>query len=91
MVVTELIHNALEHGLSEVGDLLSVEVARVGSLCTVTISDNGSGLPEKFDLEESSNLGLQIANTLTKNELNGTLKLFSNGNLTNGQVTFSID
>ena len=91
LVVTELIHNALEHGLSEVGDLLSVEVARVGRLCTVTISDNGSGLPEKFDLEESSNLGLQIANTLTKNELNGTLKLFSNGNLTNGQVTFSID
>lgn len=91
LVVTELIHNALEHGLSESGNLLIVEVVKSGSSYTITISDNGSGLPKDFNLEQSSNLGLQIANTLTKNELNGTLKLFSKENLTNGQVTFSID
>jgi hypothetical protein len=40
----------------------------------VTISDNGVGLPQDFDLLTSSNLGLQIVRTLTENELQGELK-----------------
>ena len=90
LVVTELIHNAIEHGLSEMGDLLVIEVNKENNRYTVTISDNGAGLPDNFNLEQSSNLGLQIANTLTKNELNGSINLFRNGNLTSGQIIFSV-
>jgi alpha-tubulin suppressor-like RCC1 family protein/two-component sensor histidine kinase len=36
LVVTELIHNSLEHGLSETGDELSVEIAKSGSTYTDT-------------------------------------------------------
>jgi hypothetical protein len=39
------------------------------------VSDNGIGLPEGFDIENSSNLGLQIVRTLTENELKGSIKL----------------
>ena len=88
LVVTELIHNSLEHGLSEVGDKLSVEIVKSGSTYTVAVCDNGAGLPNDFNLEKSANLGLQIANTLTKNELNGSIKLFRDGDLTKGEVTF---
>jgi two-component sensor histidine kinase len=91
LVVTELIHNALEHGLSEVGNLLQVEVKIAENSYSITVSDNGAGLPDNFDIEKSSNLGLQIANTLTKNELNGSIKLFRNKEFTSGQIIFSIN
>ena len=91
LVITELIHNALEHGLSETGNLLQVEVKIEGNQYSVTVSDNGSGLPDNFDIEKSSNLGLQIANTLTKNELNGNIKLFRKDDFTFGQITFALN
>ena len=91
LVITELIHNALEHGLSETGNLLQVEVKIEGNQYSVTVSDNGSGLPDNFDIEKSSNLGLQIVNTLTKNELNGNIKLFRKDDFTFGQITFALN
>jgi two-component sensor histidine kinase len=91
LVITELIHNSFEHGLLDSGDLLMVEVSNKNKNYTVTVADNGAGLPANFNLEQSSNLGLQIANTLTKNELNGTLKLFSENNFTKGQINFTTD
>lgn len=88
LVVTELIHNALEHGLSDSGESLTVEINNDGNLYTVAVCDDGSGLPSDFNLEKSANLGLQIANTLTKNELNGSIKLFRDGPLTRGEIRF---
>lgn len=90
LVVTELIHNALEHGLSEVGDKLSVEVIKNNSSYVIRICDNGSGLPDDFTFEKSSNLGLQIANTLTKNELNGSIDLIRANGITTGEITFNV-
>ena len=75
LVITELIHNSLEHGLENSGDSLAVEIAHSESECVVVVSDNGIGLPEGFDIENSSNLGLQIVRTLTENELKGSIKL----------------
>jgi two-component sensor histidine kinase len=89
LVITELIHNALEHGLSDSGDLLSVEIVKKETSYKVTVIDNGAGLPAEFNLEKSANLGLQIANTLTKNELQGSIKLFRENGLTRGEITFN--
>ena len=89
LVITELIHNALEHGLSDSGDLLSVEIVKKDTSYKVTVIDNGAGLPAEFNLEKSANLGLQIANTLTKNELQGSIKLFRENGLTRGEITFN--
>ena len=77
LVVTELIHNSLEHGLAESGTQLRIELQRYSNEGIVTISDDGVGLPENFDLTTSSNLGLQIVRTLTENELKGELQLTS--------------
>jgi len=77
LVVTELMHNALEHGLAERGSTLSIKLARYSNECVITIVDDGIGLPEGFNLATSSNLGLQIVRTLTENELKGVLKLTS--------------
>lgn len=90
LVITELIHNSLEHGLESAGDSLSVEVMRSDVECQVIVSDNGVGLPAGFDIEGSSNLGLQIVRTLTENELKGSIKLTRVGEATKAQLTFPI-
>jgi two-component sensor histidine kinase len=91
LVITELIHNALEHGLSETGDQLTVEISKNGNQYLVSVCDNGSGLPKEFNIEKSANLGLQIANTLTKNELNGSINLARVENLTRGDISFKVN
>ena len=90
LVVTELMHNALEHGLAESGTRLTISLQRYSNEGLVTISDDGVGLPEGFDLTTSSNLGLQIVRTLTENELKGELKLESTNNGTQATLRFPL-
>jgi two-component system, sensor histidine kinase PdtaS len=79
LVLTELMQNALQHGLSEpsraVPGCLQVSAVREPGRLTVTVSDNGVGLPPDFDLGASSSLGLQIVSTLVLTELGGTLEV----------------
>jgi len=75
LVITELIHNALEHGLADSGENLRVEIVRSTKNCEVKIIDDGAGLPTDFNWDQSSNLGLQIVKTLTENELKGSIQL----------------
>lgn len=88
LVITELIHNALEHGLAEEGLALGIHVSSNGSELSVTISDDGVGFPEGFDISTSPNLGLQIVRTLTENELRGTLSLITDAQETRAVLTF---
>ena len=90
LVITELIHNSLEHGLAETGDTLRAEISRTADSCTISIIDNGGGLPEDFEWEQSSNLGLQIVLTLTENELKGTISLTRVGDQTWATLNFPI-
>ena len=88
LVITELIHNALEHGLAEEGLVLGIHVSSSTSEFSVTISDDGVGFPEGFDISTSPNLGLQIVRTLTENELRGNLQLISDDKETRAVLTF---
>ncbi len=88
LVITELIHNALEHGLAEEGLALGIHVSSTGSELSVTISDDGVGFPEGFDMSTAANLGLQIVRTLTENELRGTLSLITDEKETRAVLTF---
>ncbi len=88
LVITELIHNALEHGLAEEGLALGIHVSISASELSVTISDDGVGFPEGFDIATSPNLGLQIVRTLTENELRGTLSLITDEKETRAVLLF---
>lgn len=90
LVVTELIHNALEHGLEKGGSTLEILLERSATSATISIIDNGVGLPEGFDVATSSNLGLQIVRTLTENELKGTLVLESTERGTTARLNFPL-
>jgi two-component sensor histidine kinase len=54
-----------------------VEIALVndGHRLHITVSDDGVGLPEGFNLEASTGLGLSIVRTLVTSELAGTIAL----------------
>ncbi len=91
LVIAELIQNALEHGLANSGDLLQVSISTEDNNYIVCVSDNGDGLPADFNLEQSANLGLQIVNTLTKNELAGEIGVNREGVFTTARITFSVN
>lgn len=79
MVLTELLQNALQHGLAERPGLLCVAPAReqldYEETLRVTVADDGYGLPEGFDSEAADHLGLQIVRTLIVGELGGQLSI----------------
>ena len=90
LVITELIHNALEHGLAAQGSGLNIRIDRSNKECVIEISDDGVGLPSNFDLNTSSNLGLQIVRTLTENELKGSIELSSTDTGTIAKLKFPL-
>jgi two-component sensor histidine kinase len=92
MVLTELVHNAVEHGFPD-GQEGQVEVrfapADDGRL-TVHVVDDGVGLPAGLDLAASPRLGLQIVRTLVESELQGTLTVGRHGGGTDAVVEFRL-
>ena len=90
LVITELIHNALEHGLATQGSGLQIAIERSSKDCVIEISDDGVGLPSDFNFGTSSNLGLQIVRTLTENELKGSIELSSTEIGTMAKLTFPL-
>ena len=91
LVLTELIHNALEHGLSTSGDLVELRINRQAASMTITVADNGAGIPSDFSLESNTNLGLQIVQTLTKNELAGKIEFIKQNIGTQVAISFPLE
>ncbi|HVE27033.1 MAG TPA: histidine kinase N-terminal domain-containing protein [Sporichthya sp.] len=75
MVLTELLQNALEHGVTPDSTVLVVRARREGSQLRIEVDDDGRGLPPDFDPVSSANLGLQIVRTLVTGELSGELEI----------------
>ncbi|MDQ3734749.1 MAG: sensor histidine kinase [Actinomycetota bacterium] len=76
MVLTELLHNAVEHGYAdEDRGRVVISTQRSTSTLTVRITDDGRGLPQGFSLEASDSLGLQIVRTLVESEMRGSIRL----------------
>src|SRR5215472_10520512 len=79
LVLTELLHNAVQHGLARPGapatGTLELMAERGQDRLMVTVADNGAGFPDKFDLDLTTSLGLQIVRTLVESELAGTLAI----------------
>jgi two-component system, sensor histidine kinase PdtaS len=79
LVLTELLQNAVQHGLSQPANggpgYLEVAAKRQQDRLAVTVTDNGVGLPGDFDLDSTTSLGLQIVRTLVHSELGGHLEI----------------
>lgn len=84
MVVTELVHNALEHGLGfGVGEdagrdgtvTVQFEVTGDPARLQLSVADTGVGLPADFDLSATTGLGLSIVQTIVTQDLGGTVRV----------------
>jgi two-component sensor histidine kinase len=75
VVLTELLQNAVDHAFPEggPGGHARVELANDEVVLRVRVVDNGAGLPEGFQLEKATGLGLSIVRALVVSDLGGTL------------------
>jgi two-component system, sensor histidine kinase PdtaS len=72
LVLTELVTNAVEHGLGAEGGQVTIRGRRQGQLLQVEVEDDGAGLPEGF-VAGSSGLGTQIVQALLGGDLRGRI------------------
>ncbi|TQL47484.1 two-component sensor histidine kinase [Homoserinimonas aerilata] len=70
LALTELVTNAVEHGLAGREGNVEIEARRDDEVLRVQVRDNGSGLPEG---KVGTGLGTQIVRTLIQGELSGTI------------------
>ncbi len=81
LILNELITNAYKHAFpgdkhcSGAGKCeIAVSVKHEGGMLTLTVADNGVGLPAVLDWEKSEALGLRLIKMLSK-QLNGSIEL----------------
>jgi two-component system, sensor histidine kinase PdtaS len=72
LVLTELVTNAVEHGLRERGGTVTVTAERTGVQLSTLIQDDGVGLPDGFSAGVSG-LGTQIVQALVSGEMSGRI------------------
>ncbi|MCR2801667.1 sensor histidine kinase [Microbacterium sp. zg-Y818] len=70
LALTELVTNAVEHGLAGKEGDVEIAAERTGERLEVSVRDTGSGLPEG---QVGRGLGTQIVRTLIQGELGGTI------------------
>jgi len=66
MAVTELLQNAIQHGLCGRGGIVRLDAQRTAGRLTITVDDAGAGLPAGFDLDRTDSLGLRIVATMVR-------------------------
>ncbi|UWF78227.1 MULTISPECIES: sensor histidine kinase [Microbacterium] len=71
LALTEVVTNAVEHGLAGQEGVVTIEAFRTEEHLRVIVSDTGHGLPEG---RVGQGLGTQIVRTLIQGELGGTIE-----------------
>lgn len=67
LVIAEAIANSMEHGFKARGHgRIEVRLRRSGDSVIIEIEDDGVGLPEDFDLDQTHSLGLRIAQMMAQ-------------------------
>lgn len=75
LAVAELVQNSLEHGLAaRTTGHIHIDIAERPEAITLTVTDDGHGLPPDFDAAVQANLGIQIIRTLIEEDLGGTFR-----------------
>jgi two-component sensor histidine kinase len=72
LVLTELVTNAVEHGLAADGGTVTISAQRAGRQLHAIVRDDGTGLPEGF-VAGKDGLGTQIVTALVGGEMRGRI------------------
>ena len=74
LVFTEVVQNALEHGLGEAPGEVVVRAGQRDGQLVVEVENDGTALPDDFSVAASGSLGLSIVTTLVA-DLDGTFEM----------------
>jgi PAS domain S-box-containing protein len=85
MIVNELVANAVEHAFDASGGNLWVSFGPEDGHQVLSVTDDGRGLAEDFDVATTVSLGLRLVSALTS-QLGGELRIGSS----NGRTEFSV-
>jgi two-component sensor histidine kinase len=91
LILNELITNSMKHAFSDGRQgVIRVELGRVGDgLVSLAVNDNGVGLLDGFDIQNSDALGLQLVCTLAE-QLDAKLEVKGDEG-TSFRLTFAVD
>lgn len=77
LVINELVQNAIEHGMNGIEEgFVDVELIDEGERVKIVVTDSGVGLPEDFDLDTHSHLGLRIVRSMVERDLRGRFEMY---------------
>ena len=77
LIITELITNSYKHAFDKGHGVICISLEKIEDNLKLSVCDNGKGLPQDFNTNDSSSLGMEIIKSLTE-QLDGTLTIYSN-------------
>ncbi len=91
LILNELVQNAVEHGFGEGMDDGDIRISLTEDTKTITleVSNDGTPLPDGFDIRKTDSLGLQIVESLVRGDLQGRFTLTNEGTRTVSSVVFA--
>ena len=90
LIINEIVQNAIEHGFGDGYDEGSIDVTlhEEQRRISMTVTNSGKVIVGEFDIRASNSLGLQIVDSLSRNDLNGTFRLGATGGKTVAELVF---
>lgn len=90
LMINEAITNAIKYAFPDCGDcIIGISLTIVtDQIFRLRIWDNGIGLPDNFDIDETNSLGMRLIQGLSS-DIHGDLKIFNNNGNTI-EVTFEM-
>jgi len=91
LILNELVQNAVEHGFGPGMDdgEIRITLAEEPKTLTLVVTNDGTPLPEGFDIRKTDSLGLQIVESLVRGDLQGRFVLANEGARTVASVVFA--
>lgn len=88
LIVNELVSNSLKHGFKGRNQgKITIKLTETDEEYTLSVRDNGCGLPADFDIAGLDSLGIKLINVLTR-QMRGTIEIETGGR--GGAFTFHI-
>ena len=97
VVLAELLQNAIEHAFLDEDGVVATEQGQIhvflegnDTRLVLVVSDNGSGLPEGFDIDQTQSLGLSIVRDLVRSQLDGSIAMSRQGTGTEVRIELPV-
>ncbi|MGA9293143.1 MAG: PAS domain S-box protein [Ignavibacteriaceae bacterium] len=90
LIMNELLTNSLKYAFAGGKGKIDIIFCRNASMYTLIIKDNGKGLPEDFDPENSASFGLTLVYAFA-NQLQGDIQITGNSGGTQARLRFPFD